>query len=92
MNSVVIEWSHSFLLIFRGKSEFQKSTPILIMKFLYYNSAVPHSNIRYGHPLVICSALCALYISLKIFFQEMNAGPKVEDCIFVVFELFITMS
>jgi len=46
--------------------------------------------------MIICSALCALYItynlSFKMFFQEMNANLKVIDCIFVVFKLFVTMS
>lgn len=46
--------------------------------------------------MIICSALCALYItrnfSLKIFFQGMSARLKVKDCIFVVFKLFITVS
>uniref|UniRef100_A0A673U460 Uncharacterized protein n=1 Tax=Suricata suricatta TaxID=37032 RepID=A0A673U460_SURSU len=49
-----------------------------------------------GPHMIICSALCALYItynfSLKIPFQEMNASLKVKDYISVVFKLFITMS
>lgn len=96
MNYMVIGWSHSFLLIFRGEKWVPEINTYSDHEVLFYNSAVQHSRIRYEHHMIICSALCALYItcnlSLKIVFQELSASLKVKDCIFVVFKLFITMS
>uniref|UniRef100_A0A4W2FKY4 Uncharacterized protein n=1 Tax=Bos indicus x Bos taurus TaxID=30522 RepID=A0A4W2FKY4_BOBOX len=45
-------------------------------------------NIQCENHVIICSALCMLYItylSLKMFFQEMNTNLNVLDCIFTNF-------
>uniref|UniRef100_A0A8C7AEA9 Uncharacterized protein n=1 Tax=Neovison vison TaxID=452646 RepID=A0A8C7AEA9_NEOVI len=66
---------------------------IMILIFKPYFSIL---NNKYEPHMIICSALCALYItdnlSFETFFQEMNASLKVIDCTFVVFKLFVTMS
>lgn len=67
-NYIVTEWSQWFLLIFRGKAEFQKSTFILIVRL--YILILPFSilNIKYEHHMInLFHGVCAVHhLSLAI--------------------------
>uniref|UniRef100_A0A8C6MLU0 Uncharacterized protein n=1 Tax=Moschus moschiferus TaxID=68415 RepID=A0A8C6MLU0_MOSMO len=65
-----------------------KSTFILVITFyiLILHSCI--LNIQCENHVIICSALymlCITYLSLKMFFQEMNTNLNVLDCIFTIF-------
>ena len=69
MNCMVIEWTQRFLLISRGKNEFKKSTFILVITFYILILQFCILNIQYESHVIVCSVLCARYITCNLSFK-----------------------